>query len=534
MNNNIRIESVNIIKTEQSTVTEESKKTTWNGRHMSLSQQFNRWIENVKTAVNQFFASKATRQDSPSVKQQNKSVSQQLQSNIKVDFAKSVLTSEAKPIIRSADKLQQEMRKPSISFPQLTRSEAEFLLNSQNGPAWLLRYTTNANPPQIVVSCKNDDGKISHIFTLDSDMPKSYAELKEDYTGYTFISPEQLKKPLSWEKIPIDFTKGYIFSVSSKKIYKNFKAFCQRAKIEYKFKFNDKEKTFTAACSKFELCALVSQSDAVESLIGNATNRNIFNVIYIPGIKFQQQGENLLKSQNKLLEKSKDFFAKFSPKSALLTLSTPPEQLTTQQLISDVFKEHEGCFIGEDHSHISPKKFLINHIQQLKQEGVRTLFLEHIPSETMQSELDYYFNSPDIEMPPNLAFYLDHQDKGQLVADPQWGFKALVKEAKLAGIRVVAIDTEASYDILSGQNRFKAMNYQAYQIIEKEKQNGKYIALVGSAHVCQNKDVYGLSELLGQPNIIIADASETKIFTNVKQHLNELQGSVNVYLRQKV
>lgn len=49
------------------------------------------------------------------------------------------------------------------------------------------------------------------------------------------------------------------------------------------------------------------------------------------------------------------------------------------------------------------------------------------------------------------------------------------------------------------------MNYIAMQIINKEKGEGKFVVLTGSAHVTVfNESVPGLSEILGCPNLVIA------------------------------
>jgi hypothetical protein len=127
-------------------------------------------------------------------------------------------------------------------------------------------------------------------------------------------------------------------------------------------------------------------------------------------------------------------------------------------------------------------------------------------------------------MPSVLEGCLDCLDNGQGVPKKyvkKYGFKALVREAKKAGIRVIAIDTEKSYEsgtdarygVTNGEDRAMAMNHQASVIIDleekKAKKKLKFIALVGSGHVCKTKGVYGLSEILGCPNVVIYDDKDT-------------------------
>ena len=94
-------------------------------------------------------------------------------------------------------------------------------------------------------------------------------------------------------------------------------------------------------------------------------------------------------------------------------------------------------------------------------------------------------------MPRELEIYLDYLDKVFLdemneEAVEQYGFKALVKSAKKAGIRVVAIDNDYIYrTLLKSETRYKEMNAWACKIInrEAEEKNMKWVALMGKGHV---------------------------------------------------
>lgn len=97
-----------------------------------------------------------------------------------------------------------------------------------------------------------------------------------------------------------------------------------------------------------------------------------------------------------------------------------------------------------------------------------------------------------------------------------YNFTELVKAAKEAGIRVVAFDTQISYSMhnsdcsqaAAADDRYKPMNYLAYQKIQQEKSDGKWIAFVGRIHAATCDGVPGISNILGVPSVIVQDLAK--------------------------
>lgn len=202
------------------------------------------------------------------------------------------------------------------------------------------------------------------------------------------------------------------------------------------------------------------------------------------------------------------------------------------QIIPALFKDSKGICIGEKHKHATPKQWLITHMRKLKNHGVNTIFLEHIFHDSMQVNLDKYFNAPTNQpLPPCLEAYLDQLDEGH-IEDPLYNFKHLVIAAKRAKIRIVAIDTTLSYycgtndaeGVTDAKKRFMAMNYVAVQIMEREMKAhpGKFVALMGSGHVSTCEGVKGVAELIGCPSLIIEDSRSKSTQCNVKSMLGEI------------
>lgn len=194
-----------------------------------------------------------------------------------------------------------------------------------------------------------------------------------------------------------------------------------------------------------------------------------------------------------------------------------------------------NIIIGEfSHSCMSSKNFLISNMNYLKAQGFTTLFMEHLYYDD-QAELDHFCKSPThAKIPAKLKSRLKELDAGhgmRLFCGPvmkknieTWSknnFTALVKAAKQAGIRVVAIDTAYLYEQQDnhkdhyGENldgfRYKSMNFSAYQIIKREmhQTSDKWLALIGSAHLKTYHNVPGLADLLQARAVLIDDAVVT-------------------------
>ncbi len=161
----------------------------------------------------------------------------------------------------------------------------------------------------------------------------------------------------------------------------------------------------------------------------------------------------------------------------------------------------DGLVLGEVHSDTSSKQLLIENMASLYQRGVRTLYLEHIPSDGLQKALDEYAASKLRSMPKALLAYLQHQNGGQRVAEESpYNFVTLVEAARKHGVRVVAIDCFASYFLkeLGTHERLEMMNFYAEKVIKQYQSRpgaGKWLALVGNIHSNRTLGVPGLAEL---------------------------------------
>lgn len=207
--------------------------------------------------------------------------------------------------------------------------------------------------------------------------------------------------------------------------------------------------------------------------------------------------------------------------------------LKETELIQRVLHSHQGITIGEAHTMHSPKQFLVDNMTWFKMQGVTTLYMEHLLQDPHQILLDEYLRSPrGTPIPLILERYLNLLDTEHGLSGTAT-FTQVVKSAKENGIRIIAIDTEATYglalretlgdlgDDSASKMRYKAMNQAMVERYEENNDGGKFIAFVGNAHVSTMKGIPGLSDVLDCPNVVIADldeATEETIAQNVEYH----------------
>ncbi len=164
--------------------------------------------------------------------------------------------------------------------------------------------------------------------------------------------------------------------------------------------------------------------------------------------------------------------------------------------IREIFGSASGVVIGENHSSIAPKKFLIQNFSNLASMGYTVLFLEHLSAEE-QPLIDRYYedkeDKEDKKMPKELKDFLDNLDEQHMdwlcnkeeIAES--GFSAIVKAAKISKIKIVCLEeSRAEYGKQINRDRILKFNSQAVDVIRRElakKANLKWIAFVGTAHV---------------------------------------------------
>ncbi len=379
-------------------------------------------------------------------------------------------------------------------------------------------------------SDKTIDSEMVELSTLPKRIPKgstfhlyypSYIIGQEDYEGTKKFNAK-LQKTLATLGVPAELVK--IEEVFSDKTMTSIPS----------------EVNVTILLSWREVRALVDESSRLQKLLlpnGGASHR-------LRPLSIDREADTFVGIAREAIGNNS------SNEKTLPRWELPSGTDSYRGILTSAFSDFQGVCFGELHN--NPKDFLIDLMGHMKTCGVKLLFMEHLMYDTMQLFLDQYFSDkPNAKMPVPLAAYLQNLDRGFNLKKSPYNFTALVKAAKMHGIRIVGIDTslsyEAGYDSFGsgGINRYLAMNHVAKKIIEWEAGwTTKYIALMGIFHgattqisgrgetISADESVPGVAELLEIPFIALENSQENVnlIQQNVDDYLEGSISSVNMVI----
>lgn len=188
-----------------------------------------------------------------------------------------------------------------------------------------------------------------------------------------------------------------------------------------------------------------------------------------------------------------------------------------KSIIKRLLKDSPGLVIGQESGNITGQRFLIDDMEFISKQKVKTLYLDRLLSDIHQADLDI-FNSTG-KMPANLQRYLKKLD-WTLGTDPadQYGYLKLVRSARENHIRIQAIDCMASarfprMENTSFTSSLKMKNYFSDSIIRTDQAARgahKWVALVGSSRTNTLAGVPGLSELEGAVGLRIEEIPDAE------------------------
>lgn len=219
-----------------------------------------------------------------------------------------------------------------------------------------------------------------------------------------------------------------------------------------------------------------------------------------------------INSREKLAADAQAFFKAIDlpPRPQIPTLA---ENASEREIITHLLTESPGIVIGEAHNCIASKRFLIENMELLASQDVRTLYMEHLFTDFHQADLEAFARTG--KMSDQLSTYLGGLDEGHLT-DPsgRYNFTAVVQAAAKHHVRIQAIDCLPSYYMggLEARGvfnpRIKMMNFYANKVIRAEQRirnGGNWVALVGSAHANTYEGIAGVAELEGAIGLRIQD-----------------------------
>ena len=205
---------------------------------------------------------------------------------------------------------------------------------------------------------------------------------------------------------------------------------------------------------------------------------------------------------------------------SIRTVDRPPRptmpaiepQTTVQSFIQRLYAHTDGMVVGEFHASIASKKLIIDNMALLKDQGVKTLYMEHLLADLHQLDLDRFFETG--MMSDRLLLGLRKLDSGHLTDSSRvYNFEKLVIKAQQHGLEVRALDCAASYHLSglrlpSQTTRQQMMNFYASRAIRRHQAvmgKHKWVALVGNSHSNTYLGIPGIAELEGGIGLRIND-----------------------------
>lgn len=241
-------------------------------------------------------------------------------------------------------------------------------------------------------------------------------------------------------------------------------------------------------------------------------NAGLSGRTFNPGNPAQEQAYAQFRSLRNLLADDAATF--FSAETVPQRPQLPALQAnaSARQIINGVYENSEGLVLGESHSELGSKSFLIDNMAQLKQQQVKVLYMEHLMTDFQQADLDVFNRTG--RMPEALKAYVKDLDHGW-GTDPakRYTFMEVLHSAQRQGIRVQAIDCMASYrqawmEAKPTTIRQQMMNFFAHRVIDADQAAngaGKWVALMGNTHSNTFEGVPGVSELQGAIGVRVED-----------------------------
>jgi hypothetical protein len=235
---------------------------------------------------------------------------------------------------------------------------------------------------------------------------------------------------------------------------------------------------------------------------------------------------------------------------SVLTMALPERVILPQvkadtplsMFIEELYENTSGVVVGESHSAIASKRFILDHMEHLARQDVKTLYMEHLLTDLHQADLDRFADTG--AMSKRLLHDLKHLDNG-FGTDPSgvYSFENLVIQARGHGIEIRAVDCAASYFIRhlptsSSTTRQQVLSFFASRTVRKHQQvmgSHKWIALVGESHANTFKSsAPGIAELergIGVRVVDVAPGQSQGIMIDPGEHLLSGIGQERVWVR---
>ncbi|MBN2974634.1 membrane-targeted effector domain-containing toxin [Pseudomonas lactucae] len=226
--------------------------------------------------------------------------------------------------------------------------------------------------------------------------------------------------------------------------------------------------------------------------------------------------ERYLLQVDQLTRDANQYFRDLEPLIPRADVLTVEPSASHASIIEQLFKESNGLVIGETHHSIASKKFLIDNMPTLSRQGVKTLYVEHLPRDVFQGKLDQY-NTTGASR--NVTDQLNAVDERlALGKHTKYSYSRLLTAARAQKIQVKGLDASTSYDLdgalelpdtPSFSHRSNTLtNFYSHKVIgidTAQKTDERWIALVEQKRTNTYHGVPGIADLEKTASLRIVD-----------------------------
>lgn len=226
--------------------------------------------------------------------------------------------------------------------------------------------------------------------------------------------------------------------------------------------------------------------------------------------------ERYLLQVDQLTRDANQYFKDLKPTVPRADVLTFESTASHTHIIEQLFKESNGLIIGETHGSIASKQFLIDNMPALSKQGVKTLYMEHLPRDVFQGKLDQYNTTGSSR---NVTDRLNAVDKSLGSGKhAKYSYSKLVTAARAQKIQVKGLDASTSYDLdramdlpdnPSFAHRSNTLtNFYSHKVIGSDtaqKTDDRWIALVEQKRTNTYNGVPGIADLEKTVSLRIVD-----------------------------
>ena len=231
-----------------------------------------------------------------------------------------------------------------------------------------------------------------------------------------------------------------------------------------------------------------------------------------------------VKQVERLTERANAYFQALPapvPKAALPWLATDAPHA---DILKALFSRNKRLIIGAEPTSIASKQLLIEQLPGLVEQGLKRMYIEHLPRDLFHRKLKILNN----QLSGNKAHALQQVEQHLkrvdealgYAADAPFTYRKLLLEAQRLKIAVDGLDGSASYHMehvlaLGDGPRFiprssKLRNFYSHSVLEQTLKNNPdegWLALVDSNRLGTYEQVSGLADLQNAPALRIEDAA---------------------------